>query len=243
MDILSDEHEREEAVRNWWHEHWKPIILGIVIALAGLVGVRQYQAWQLSNDQETALQVYQLQNELQKTGVKAFGDAQAFLDKHKDIYGSILALDMANVKLSQNDYEGAQEFLSFAKSNGGELLAPQTTLVIARLEAQQQRYDEALATLASIKSNAYKADIAEARGDILLAKGDMNAAHDAYNDAIKYTLDAKLPIRPILQRKFDNVIKPGDKPAYKIMAEQAEAEAAALAKKPDDAADDAEKAK
>lgn len=239
MDILSDEHEREEAVQKWWHEHWKPIILGIVIALAGLVGVRQYQAWQLSKDQETAFEVYQLQNELQRTGVAGFNDAQKFLDNHKDIYGAILALDMANVKIAGKDYEGAQEFVSFAKANGGDLLAPQTTLVLARLEAQQQRYDEALATLKSIKSKAYAPDIAEARGDIYMAKGDINAAHDAYKEAIQLTLDAKLQIRPILQRKFDNVIQPGDKPAYKIVAEQVAAEAAKLEQKPK-SADDAD---
>ena len=45
MDILTDEHEREEAVRKWWHEHWKPIALGVAIALLGLVAVRQYRCY------------------------------------------------------------------------------------------------------------------------------------------------------------------------------------------------------
>ena len=95
MDILTDEHEREEAVRKWWHEHWKSIALGVTIALAGLVGVRQYQAYQLSEDQKTAYEVYQLQKQISTQGVNAMSDAQAFLDQHKDAFGAILALDMA----------------------------------------------------------------------------------------------------------------------------------------------------
>ena len=43
MDVLTDDHEREEVVKKWWHEDWKPIALGVVIALGGLIGFRQYQ--------------------------------------------------------------------------------------------------------------------------------------------------------------------------------------------------------
>ena len=28
MDVLTDDHEREQVVRKWWSEYWKPIALG-----------------------------------------------------------------------------------------------------------------------------------------------------------------------------------------------------------------------
>lgn len=228
MDILTDEHEREEAVRKWWHEHWKPIALGVAIALLGLVAVRQYQAYDLSQKQETAYEVYQLQNQLQSRGAAAFTDAQKFLDEHDDIYGAILSLDMANVMLRANNYSEASKYVDFAKKNGGELMAPQTTLVEARLQAQNAQYDQALATLDSIKSEAYKAEIFETRGDVFMAQNKTDEAHDAYLQAIKLLQEAKLQISPMLQMKFDNVIKPGDTPAYKLMAEQAQEAAATI---------------
>lgn len=228
MDILTDEHEREEAVRKWWHEHWKPIALGVAIALLGLVAVRQYQAYDLSQKQETAFEVYQLQNQLLSRGNAALGDAQKFLDEHDDIYGAILALNMANVVLQANNYTEAERYIDFAKDNGSELMQPQISIVEARLQAQNAQYDQALATLDSISSDAYKAEILEVRGDIFMAQDKTDEAHDAYLQAINLLKDAKLQISPMLQMKFDNVIQLGDTPAYKIMAEQAQEAAATL---------------
>ncbi len=234
MDILTDEHEREEAVRKWWHEHWKPIALGIAIALLGLVAVRQYQAWDLSQKQEAAFEAYQIQKQLATSGVAAIGDAQKFLDENKDIYGSIVALDMANALLRANNYTEAQKYVDFAIQNGGDLLQPQATLVLARLQAQSGSYDQALKTLDQVDASSYAAEVAEAKGDIYMAQGKSDEAHDAYLQAIKVNQDAKLTINPLLQMKFDNVIKAGDTPAYKIMAAQVQEQQAALTQKQDD---------
>ena len=228
MDILTDEHEREEAVRKWWHEHWKPIALGIAIALLGLVAVRQYQAYELEQKQATALEVYQLQNQMASRGAAIFPEAQKFLDEHDDIYGAILALDMANVVLKANNYSEAERYITFAQQNGGELIAPQTAIVKARLQAQNAQYDAALQTLDGIKSDSYKAEILEVRGDIFMARNQTEAAHDAYKQAIDILYAAKLQISPMLQMKFDNVIEAGDTPAFQLMAEQAQDAATAL---------------
>lgn len=224
MDILSDEHEREEAVRKWWHEHWKPIGLGIAIAIAGLIGVRQYQAYQLEQSQEAAYAAYQLQNQVLSRGSAAFADADLFLKEHDDIYGAMLALDMAATLINGGQYDKAMQYITFARDNGGELTAPQASLVLARLQGQTGQYDEAMRTLDSLSTSVYQAEASEVRGDILMAQNDRDGAHDAYAQAIKLQQDAKLTISPILQMKFDNVIKAGDKPAYQIMAEQIEAQ-------------------
>lgn len=220
MDILTDEHEREEAVKKWWHEHWKPITLGIVLTLAGLVGMRQYQAYRLEQQQATAFEVYQIQNQMVLKGVNAAGAAEAFLKEHEDVFGAILSLDLARVYIDAGRYDKAQEYVSFAKTHGGDLIAPQATLVLARVQCQNKEYDAALATIASLTSDAYKAEASEVKGDILLAKGDSKGAHDAYLAAIQANQAAKLNISPILQMKFDNLIVAGDTPAYKIVEEQ-----------------------
>lgn len=220
MDILTDEHEREEAVRKWWHEHWKPIVFGIALTLAGLLGLRQYQEYRLDQQQATAFEVYQLQSQLNTRGVAAMEGADAFLKDHADVFGAILALDMARVQIGAGKYEKAAEYVAFAQKNGGDLISPQASLVLARIQCQTKQYDAALATINALKAEAYKADAAEIKGDILLAKGDLKGAHDAYAQAIKFTQDAKLQISAILQMKFDNIIQDGDTPAYKLVEEQ-----------------------
>lgn len=225
MDILTDEHEREEAVRKWWHEHWKPITLGIVIAIAGLVGVRQYQAYQLSQDQATAYEVYKLQKQISVQGVNAVDEIQPFLDANQNAFGSIVALDMANAQIRAQKYEEANKFAEFAAKNGGELIAPQATLIQARLLAQAGKSDDALKALDSVSSSAYKAEVAEARGDIYMSLNDRAKAREAYLAAINARKESKVQISPLLQIKFDSVIAQGDTPAYKVMAEQAKEQA------------------
>lgn len=222
MDILTDEHEREEVVRKWWHEHWKPIVSGVAIALLGLVAVRQYQAYDLSQKQEIAYEVYQMQSQIESRGNAAVADAKKFLEEHQDSYGAILSLDLANLALRADKYEEAEQYLEFASKNGGELIHPQIALVKVRLMAQQGQYDQALLALDSLKSDAYKAEICEVRGDIFMAQQKPDRAHDAYLQAINLLRDAKLQISPMLQMKFDNVIKTGDRPAYQILMEQAQ---------------------
>lgn len=220
MDILTDEHEREEVVRKWWHEHWKPIALGIALTLLCLVGIRQYQAYRLEQHQATAYEVYQLQSQLNTRGVAAVDSANEFLKEHEDVFGAILALDLARVQIGAGRYDESAKYVEFAQKHGGDLIAPQASLVLARIQCQNQQYDVALATINALKSEAYKADAAEVKGDILAAKGDLKGAHDAYAEAIKATQDAKLQISAILQMKFDNLIVAGDTPAYKLVEEQ-----------------------
>ena len=52
------------------------------------------------------------------------------------------------------------------------------------------------------------------RGDIALASGDRAAAKASYQQAIDLLIARKVPVSPVLQMKYDNVIAVGDTPAY-----------------------------
>ena len=52
MDVLTDDHEREQVVRKWWHENWLSLTVGFVIAIALMIGYKQYQVYK--NDKATA---------------------------------------------------------------------------------------------------------------------------------------------------------------------------------------------
>ena len=223
MDVLTDDHEREEVVRKWWHENWKPIALGVAIALAGLIGFRQYQSYKLHDSQEQALAMYTLQNRVSAGDAKAEADAKAFMDSHKDVYGALLALDLASAQSRQGTFDEAANNARFAAANGGDLIAPQASLNLARILAQAGKDDEAVKALDGVKSKAYEAQKDEIRGDILLKKGDRDGARDAYLKSAKALTDAGQQISGLLQMKLDSVAKEGDKPAFEMAKAQAEA--------------------
>lgn len=218
MDVLTDDHEREEAVKKWWKENWKPIALGIVVALAGLLGFRQYQSYQLEKSQDAAYSLYQVQAILNKDGEKSLDKADAFMQEHKDIYGSLLALDLANMHINAKDYDKANKALAFAKDNGGALIEPMVILTQAKVLAQLKQYDEAINLLNALDSDAYIIEKNIVIGDINMLKGDKDKAHDAYKNAVDLSIEKKVAISPLLQLKFDNVIRAGDTPAYKSAA-------------------------
>lgn len=221
MDVLTDDHEREEAVRKWWHEYWKPIALGVTIALAGLLGYRQYQAYVLEQNQAQALEVYKLQTTLQKQGVAALPAAKAFTAENDNVFGAVLSLDMAVAQIEARDYAGAAESVEFARKNGGELIAPSAALTQARLLAESGKPDEAIKVLDTLKNGAYSGEAWERQGDIEISRDNRSAAREAYMAAIKDYQDKKLDVPALLKIKFDNVIAAGDKPAFEIASQPA----------------------
>ena len=124
MDVLTDDHEREEVVKKWWHEYWKPIALGVVIALGGLIGFRQYQAYELGKSQEQALAVYQLQEKLNAQGLDAISDAQKFIAENDNVYGALVALDVATLQMTEDKFTDAAATLEKAASPIGTCTPP-----------------------------------------------------------------------------------------------------------------------
>ncbi len=214
MDVLTDDHEREELVRQWWHEYWKPIALGIVLAIGGLLGYRQWQAYELEKAQEQALAMYQIQTKLALKQESAQADADKFISEHKDIYGSLLSLDLALANAGKEDYQAALANVQFARDNGGDLVKAPAALTLARIQAQLKDYDAAVKTLSEIKDKAYVIESAEVLGDVYTAKGDEKAARDAYKKAIDESVARRAPINNLLQMKFDSVSLKGDTPAF-----------------------------
>ena len=214
MDVLTDDHEREQVVRKWWHENWKPIALGIVIALGGLIGFRQYQAYNLEKAQQQSYELYQVQYKLATSPDSGAADAVKFLEEHQDIYGAMLALDLAAYESNKKDFEQAATHAKFAVKNGGDLIAPAASVNLARILSQLKQYDDAIKTLDGVNSEAYAIEKAEVKGDVLLAKGDIDGAHAAYQNAVKLSQEKKVQISPLLAMKLDDVAKDGDTPAF-----------------------------
>lgn len=210
MDVLTDDHEREEAVKQWWHTNWKPIALGIVIALGGIIGVRQYQAYQLEQSQNTAYEVYQIKHLLNKSGDSAVSYADTFMKEHEDVYGAIMALEVANMKVKAQKYEESLAYLDFVFKNGGKLVVNEALLTKARLLTELKKYDEAIAEVKKVDSEAYAVESKEVLGDIYMAQNKRAEAHDAYLDAINTLKARKLDVNPILNMKFMNVMNKDD---------------------------------
>ncbi len=204
MELYDTEEQQVEAIKDWWKENGKAVIIGAVVGLGGLFGWRYYQDTVIQAS-ETASQSYTTaMNTLQEKGVDAQSDVQAFIESNEvKEYSVLAALQLAKAQVEAKDFTAALEQLKWAQSNTKDAaLSPLISYRIARIETEMGNFDAANTELGKVTDTAWAGRIAELRGDIALRQGDKDAAYVAYTEA-QQAADAS----PTLQMKLDDLAK------------------------------------
>ncbi|TRX53972.1 YfgM family protein [Thalassomonas sp. M1454] len=204
MDDFQTEEQQVDAIKKFWHENGNSLIAGLVIGLGGFVGFNYYQESQieaqeaLSAEFQATMESFAAQEDNFRT------NAQAFIDANKEnSYSAFAAFALAKDASSHQNWAGAQTHLeqaaNLASSDNMKAIA---YLRLARVQIQQQAYDDALATLANPMPESYVASIEEIKGDAYLLQGNSEAARTAY----QASADAGgLQTNPALQMKIDDL--------------------------------------
>jgi len=162
------------------------IVAGVALAGAGLWGWKWWQA----RTEERLLQAGAQYEQV----VKAFGKndaatvatlADRLNSEHPGTgYAEQAQLAAAGLQVESNQLPAALDRLQkvMAATHDAEL-ALTVRLRIARVQLQQGKPDEALATLSAVTPGGFAARYAEVRGDALMAKGDRVGALKAYREA------------------------------------------------------------
>lgn len=103
---------------------------------------------------------------------------------HPDsIYVPAAQLAAAKLAVQRNELDVAASALAAVADGKEERFARVARLRLARIQIEQAKYDEAIATLAKDALGAYAGAYAHARGDALLRKGDAAGALREYRAA------------------------------------------------------------
>ncbi|WP_199436471.1 tetratricopeptide repeat protein [Vibrio owensii] len=204
MELYDTEEQQVEAIKDWWKENGKAVIIGAVVGLGGLFGWRYYQDSVIQASEAASQSYTTVMNALQTKGADAQADIQAFIDSNEvKEYSVLAALQLAKVQVDAKDLSAALEQLKWAQSNTKDAaLSPLISYRIARIEAEMGNFDSANAELDKVTDAAWTGRIAEQRGDIALRQGDKEAAYAAYTEA-QQAADAS----PTLQMKLDDLAK------------------------------------
>jgi len=182
-DHMQDEADLE-AIKRWWDENGKSLIVAIVVAVAGTLGWQQYQAYEGSREQAASdLYATMLAIQLEEGDPAALAEAaQTLKSEHSgSTYAQFAAMLEARIAVEDGDLEDAEAALRWALSAGdprsdiGQLVQ----LRLARVLAASGAEDEALAILGQA-GDAYPVAYAQAAGDIHLAAGRVEEALNAY---------------------------------------------------------------
>ena len=183
---METEDQQVERIKQFWSEHGKGIVAGLVIGFGLFYGWRYYDA-QTRAAQEAASEQFEsviVQLESEQEGSMA--TAQEFLTANSgETYAHLAAFELAKHAVEHNDYATAVSALQVVRDNAEPALRAVADLRQARVLLAQEQFDTALAAAKAAESVApFKAQAAELQGDILLAKGDTTGARAAYQAAI-----------------------------------------------------------
>lgn len=209
--MYDTEQEQIEAIKNWWSRWGNAVIGGVLIFVVGYFGVFFY------NDQQAkkyaaASDLYQQVLRVAADKTTLTTDEQArfdalfaeLSDQHaKSTYTTYAAMLQARFQADAENYSTARETLVWAlEQNTDDALDRVITLRIARLQVAEGELDAALATLDSMSAGGQQMAFDELRGDIYQAKGDADAARNAYQSAWTIAQQQGLTA-PLLQAKAE----------------------------------------
>ncbi|KYK76417.1 YfgM family protein [Aggregatibacter actinomycetemcomitans] len=185
MAYTIEEEQELSAIKAWWNENYKFIIVCFVIAFGGVFGWNYWQFHQIqkihnvSTEYEQALFNYQKDPKAQAEQFDQF-----IKNNEKTSYAVLALLDKAKIAVENKDFPLAEEALkqAMAQSND-DILSSVSALRLASVQFQLGQLDPALESLKLVKEQAWNSAKNLLAGDIQLAKGDKEAAKRSYQQA------------------------------------------------------------
>jgi predicted negative regulator of RcsB-dependent stress response len=188
VEIYDSEREQLDAIKRWWKENGQAVVIGVVLGLGGILGWRSWQSYQENQAARASAEYEQLVASLNAGArERATQEAKQILAEYADTtYGSLTSLLLARVYAEQQKWAEAAGELRRVMDNGKpQPLRQVARLRLARVLTQQGQLEDALSVLAPSPDAAFAAAYHETRGDVLLAKGDLDGARGAYGKALE----------------------------------------------------------
>ena len=212
MSAISDE-EQLDSLKSFFKKYGSAMVTGVLIALIAFFGWEYWQKKTLAENQNETAKVQQLMDDAKAVGgdPKASAALITSADKIvKDNPDSVQAIQaqivMAKLAFDKNDYATAERELK--KVENSKLkdagLLQVVKLKLADTQLAQKKFDEALKTLSVVDEPAFKASAEELKGDIYVAKNDIDNAKKSYQAAWSAVVERKQE-RQILQIKLESV--------------------------------------
>ncbi len=212
MSRYETDEEQWEAIKRWWQENGKQVLLAIIVALAAVTGWNYWQKVQYAKAVNASATFEILQMKAAQGQFKDVArDARKLMAEHPDSpYASGAALLLASwLSDEKKDLKGALEQLDWVAEHAPEAgMKAIAHLRAARLLADAKRFDEAQAQLKHIAvaglAPESRALYDYVRGEIALYQGDLKAARDAFV-AVQNNDKADVGLKQLAQLQLDDL--------------------------------------
>lgn len=183
---METEEQQIEQIKQFWKDHGKGIVAGLVIGFALFYGWRYYDAQTIAKQEQQSSDYAQIVAKLTAEDEQASVAAQEFMSANSgSTYAHLAALELAGAAAKQGDLATAVSALQSVRDQAKGALKAVADIRQARLLFAQEQYDAALAAVQAAETmEGFQAIAAEIKGDVLQAKGDLAGARAAYQAAV-----------------------------------------------------------
>lgn len=188
MAEYETEEQQVEALKDWWKQNGLAVIGGAVLGISALVGWRGWNWYQDKQATEASDIFSVVQEAVNKNDATALQEQTNILrDKYASTpYAPLAVLHQAKNQIDQGDNVAAEESLRWVlKNSKQDTVQNVARLRLARLLLADNKVEEAQAMVNSGMSDAYASLTNEIRGDIFVAKGEIEQAKEAYDQAMQ----------------------------------------------------------
>ncbi len=187
MDNFETEEQQIEAIKKWWLENYKMVIVAVVLGLGSIVGVQAWKQQKLINA-DTASVAYdhisQSITQSPETPVSARVDTM-MNDFGDSPYSSLSALMDVKALVNAGDLQSAEKKLQWVIEHTRDpSLGHIARLRLATVLSARGSYEAALKVL-DVETGKFKPGYMELRGDILVSLGRTEEAKTAYDEALQ----------------------------------------------------------
>jgi len=201
--------EEQEQIANFkafWNQFGNLISWLLIIALGGYAAYNFWNSYQRKEAaQDAALYDQLLDSSQAGDNAKVQGYAGAIEGKSvHSAFAQMAALAAAKSAFQANDLKTAKAQLQWAIDNGNDEYKSVARLRLAGVLLDEKAYDQALATIGTGILPQFAAEVADRRGDVLVAQNKLPEARAAYQEALD-KMGEKHPGRQLVQLKLDAI--------------------------------------
>jgi len=199
----TEEEESLDALKRWWKESGRSLLVGVVVFAVGYLGWMQWQRSQSASTAAASDLYEQMGSALvvppgQPVSDELRNSAQGIIAQLKNeypksvyaLYGSLFG---ARLAVEDNDLNRAESELQWLLDNANtgffgsadEGLVITAQLRLARVILSQGEAQRALDLLAGVTPGNFAADYNEIRGDAYVSLGQTDAARTSYEAAMQ----------------------------------------------------------
>jgi len=127
VEVFENENDQVEAVKRFFAENGKALIVGVVLGIGALVGWRYWGSHQAENASAASLAYQTISSEIQADKPQTLEALQKFATDNKNIYGSLASLELAQQYANKNELDKAATQLEDLPAWLHSLLCPPGT--------------------------------------------------------------------------------------------------------------------